>query len=181
MCMNACQVSTKSDQLHRVATAKHVIGGPGAKNLQLQSASQGRVDADVLALSSRYDVAELSCAATIASAALDLGDHDLCNLGDIAYVCGYPYKLGDKPTLSLGHISKLNAEYKGETGLIQVSGAAINPGNSGGPVTNCDGMVIGILTMKVVKTDTQNIAFAEPIGRALLELNAVAEAATRSH
>lgn len=94
-------------------------------------------------------------------------------ISDEVFVCGYPEALGSKPTISLGHISKLNADFNGSSGLIQISSAAVNPNNSGGPVTDYRGNVIGVLVLRGDADRFQNIAFVEPIHRALRELGAL--------
>lgn len=47
-------------------------------------------------------------------------------------------------------------------GLIQFSAAA-SPGSSGGPLVNADGLVIGIVTLKIVLPGVEGLSFAVPV------------------
>ena len=122
-------------------------------------------------MASSFDVQLLEPETEFTGQSFDMGRVEISELGDQVFVCGYPDKLGDKPTISTGHISKLNAEYKNNSGLIQFSSAAVNRKNSGGPVTDYNGNVVGVLVMRTESGEkTLNVAFAEPLERALKEL-----------
>ena len=56
--------------------------------------------------------------------------------------------------------------------LIQTN-AAVNPGNSGCPLLNERGQVIGIVNMKMTKTNYDGIGFAIPINGAMEVLNEI--------
>jgi S1-C subfamily serine protease len=155
----------KHGQTQYLATAKHVTDGKGER-FEVFHNDHSLFHCKTTELYS-HDIQILEIERKIELPSLSLGDSDLLELTDEIYVSGYPHKLGVRPTISLGHISKINASYEDEMGLIQISSAAINPKNSGGPVINEQGEVIGLLTSRAKNSGDglQNIAFAEPINR----------------
>jgi len=161
--------SSKIDGQPVLLTCEHVVKAARG-NLLVVDSNGNRRNVKVTYRSKSVDVALLEFTDDLRSVehALEIGREDLLEVDDKVFVCGYPKRLGGTPTLSSGHVSKLDAEFDNGNGYIQISGAAINPNNSGGPVTDSFGRVLGMLTMRGAKDDRlQNISFAEPIGRVI--------------
>ena len=109
--------------------------------------------------------------------AMELGDSDKLEVGDLAIAIGNPLGLDYQRTMTEGIISGLNrtltvnstSSYTGRSEkvtmdhLIQTS-AAINRGNSGGPLLDSSGRVIGINTLK--EGTGEALGFAIPINSA---------------
>lgn len=68
--------------------------------------------------------------------------------------------LGMQNTVTRGIISAVGPYPELGPGTWIQTDASINPGNSGGPLLNSHGQVIGMNTIKVVKTGVQGIGFA---------------------
>ncbi|MDA0767161.1 MAG: trypsin-like peptidase domain-containing protein [Verrucomicrobia bacterium] len=82
--------------------------------------------------------------------------------GEVCYALGSP--AGGEGALSNsitnGVISAARRDIEGDP-LIQFS-APVNPGNSGGPLCDAEGMIVGVVTMKLEQRE--GIAFAIPFG-----------------
>lgn len=138
-------------------TAAHVVSG--ADQVQAKLASGIELEARVLRINRRFDVALIripgsghQCLAT------DLAEDP--PVGSDVFVIGSP--LGDEYELSVtkgvvsGHRTVQGVR------MIQTD-ASTNPGNSGGPLLAPDGRVAGILTQKVFGLGIEGMAFALPI------------------
>jgi putative serine protease PepD len=84
---------------------------------------------------------------------LALCDHGV-EVGESVLVVGSPYGL--KGTAATGIVSAIRPNF------IQFS-APVSPGSSGGPVIAEDGMVVGIVDLKVVSAAAEGLAFAVPV------------------
>ena len=98
--------------------------------------------------------------------AIEIGDSDAINVGDIAIAIGNPGGLDFMGSTSQGIISGLNRSVQTEgsyedLSLIQTD-AAINPGNSGGALCDINGKLIGINSVKLVETGYESMGFAIP-------------------
>lgn len=98
--------------------------------------------------------------------AIEIGDSDAINVGDIAIAIGNPGGLDFMGSTSQGIISGLNRSVQTEDSyedlsLIQTD-AAINPGNSGGALCDINGKLIGINSVKLVETGYEGMGFAIP-------------------
>lgn len=94
----------------------------------------------------------------------ELGDSSSVAVGEFAMAVGNP--LGMQSSVTAGMIGAVDREITDSDGktykLIQTD-AAINSGNSGGPLVNINGEVIGITSMKLVKSGVEGMGFALPI------------------
>jgi serine protease Do len=103
--------------------------------------------------------------------AVELGDSDNLEVGDVVLAIGNPFGVGQ--TVTSGIIS---ATGRGSLGLdyedmIQTD-AAINPGNSGGALVDAEGRLIGINTAILSRSGgNQGIGFAVPanLARSVME------------
>lgn len=77
--------------------------------------------------------------------------------GDDVFAIGNP--LGLERSVSQGIISTRNRSFEGQT-FIQTT-AEINPGNSGGPLFNLRGEVVGVISMKLMRSE--GLGFAIPM------------------
>jgi len=94
--------------------------------------------------------------------ALELGDSDKMEVGDIVLAIGNPYGIGQ--TVTMGIISATGRATMGLSyeDFIQTD-AAINPGNSGGALIDTEGQFIGINTAIYSRSGgNQGIGFAIP-------------------
>ena len=107
--------------------------------------------------------------------AIDIGDSDAINVGDLAVAIGNPGGMMYMGSVTSGIISGLNRElYDQSNGegnseslnLIQTD-AAINPGNSGGALVDSNGHLIGINTLKIVSEGYESLGFAIPVNKAM--------------
>ncbi|MBR5280559.1 MAG: trypsin-like peptidase domain-containing protein [Clostridia bacterium] len=99
--------------------------------------------------------------------AVELGNSDTLQVGDIAIALGNPGGLQFLGSVSQGIISGLNRTIQTESAyenlsLIQTD-AAINPGNSGGALVDVSGKLIGINSAKLVAEEYEGIGFAIPV------------------
>ena len=111
--------------------------------------------------------------------AIDIGNSDEINVGDLAVAIGNPGGMVYMGSVTAGIISGLNREVYDEGGsnsnseklkLIQTD-AAINPGNSGGALVNSSGELIGINTLKIVSEGYEGLGFAIPVNKAMEVVN----------
>jgi len=109
--------------------------------------------------------------------AAEIGDSDELVVGEWAIAIGNPFGFyieGNEPTVTVGVISALHRDIKGDDvtqgiykDMIQTD-AAINPGNSGGALVNALGQVIGINTFIFTPGGGNvGIGFAIPIDTAV--------------
>ncbi|HET8935995.1 MAG TPA: trypsin-like peptidase domain-containing protein [Polyangiales bacterium] len=136
------------DRQGHIVTNFHVI--KGASHARVTFSDQSTVNADLVGLSPRNDLAVLRVTGVPANVApLALGTSRDLVVGQDVIAIGSPF--GFDYTLSTGVISGLGREIEGAGGLpiigaIQTD-AAINPGNSGGPLLDSSGRLVGINTM----------------------------------
>lgn len=98
----------------------------------------------------------------------ELGDSSTLEVGELAVAIGSPMGTDYAGSVTAGIISGLNRElFVGNRSmkLIQTD-AAINPGNSGGALVNSEGKVVGINTLKLVRSQVEGMGFAIPINEA---------------
>ncbi len=91
--------------------------------------------------------------------AAKLGDSDELNLGDDVVAIGNP--MGLETSVSKGVVSGLNRQVYDDNSVSAIqTDTAINSGNSGGGLFNMYGEVVGIVNMKLVNDNAENLSFA---------------------
>jgi Do/DeqQ family serine protease len=128
-----------------VVTNHHVVDGADAVKISL--ADRREFDAEVLIRDQRSDLAVLRIKdGRERFPAVELGDSDSAEVGDIVLAIGNPFGVGQ--TVTQGIVSAVARTQIGVSDyqfFIQTD-AAINPGNSGGALVDLAGRLVGINT-----------------------------------
>jgi Do/DeqQ family serine protease len=145
-----------------VVTNNHVI--EGANDIKVALADKREFEAEIVLKDTRADLVVLRLKdAHERFPALELGDSDQVQVGDVVLAIGDPFGVGQ--TVTHGIVSALARTQVGITDyqfFIQTD-AAINPGNSGGALVDLSGRVIGINTAIFSRSGgSQGIGFAIP-------------------
>lgn len=143
-----------------IATNLHVIGEARRLQIEMNDGSLHAVT-EVHGTDAQHDLALLQIDAKNLKP-LSLGDSEKVRQGESVVAMGAPEGLGF--SIVQGVLSATR-EIDGND-MLQVA-IPIEKGNSGGPLLNTQGQVIGLLTLKHIKTD--NLGFAMPVN-ALKEL-----------
>ena len=157
-----------------VLTNHHVIDN--ASNITVEFMDDVEVKATVVGSDVYADIAVLKIEKVDGIKAVELGKSEDMKLGDTVFAIGTPIDFSYKGTVTRGIVSGLNrlvsisieSNYTDDYIMkaIQID-APINSGNSGGPLCNANGEVIGVNTMKIASSTTENIGFSIPIEDAL--------------
>ena len=159
-----------------VVTNAHVIAGGLSAWVALDTGEV--LDAELVGFDSNEDLALLKLVDGQGLPAAQLGDSDVCVVGDQVYAIGNPLGVEQRGTLTNGLISAIDRQVtmEGRVMTMLQTTAALNNGNSGGPLINDQGQVIGINTMKMSggKTATatvEGLGFAVPTRRVVAVIN----------
>ena len=131
-----------------IITNAHVISG--GKSCWIALDTGYPYDARLVGYDEDQDLAVLKAVDAEDLPVAEFGDSGQCRVGDTAYAIGNP----------------LGVELRGTLTIIQTN-AALNSGNSGGPLINQYGQVIGINTLKMSGTGSEEEATVEGLGFAL--------------
>lgn len=147
-----------------ILTNSHVIGDGNAETINVLFENGEELKGELLWYDDGIDLAIVKVEKT-GLKAVELGDSDALQIGEIAIAIGNPLGLDFQRTVTSGIISGLNRSiqvdrYNVIEELIQTD-ASINPGNSGGPLLNSKGEVIGINTAKI--KSGEGLGFSIPI------------------
>jgi Do/DeqQ family serine protease len=145
-----------------VVTNNHVI--EGASEVKVSLADKRELEAEIVLKDSRTDLAVLRLKAERERfPALELGNSDELQVGDVVLALGNPFGVGQ--TVTHGIVSALARTQVGISDyqfFIQTD-AAINPGNSGGALADMAGRLVGINTAIFSRSGgSQGIGFAIP-------------------
>lgn len=145
-----------------IVTNNHVI--EGATEVKVSLADKRELEADIVLKDSRTDLAVLRIKdAREKFPALEFGNSDDLQVGDLVLAVGNPFGVGQ--TVTHGIVSALARTQVGITDyqfFIQTD-AAINPGNSGGALVDLTGKLVGINTAIFSRSGgSQGIGFAIP-------------------
>ncbi len=146
-----------------VVTNNHVI--EGASEVKVALADKREFEAELVLKDARSDLAVLRLKdGREQFPAIDLGNSDELQVGDLVLAIGNPFGVGQ--TVTHGIVSALARTQVGVTDFqffIQTD-AAINPGNSGGALVDLKGRLAGINTAIFSRSGgSQGIGFAIPV------------------
>jgi Do/DeqQ family serine protease len=146
-----------------VVTNFHVI--EGASEIKVSLADKREFEAEIVLKDARSDLAVLRLLEVKEKfPAIELGDSDALQVGDVVLAIGNPFGVGQ--TVTHGIVSALARTQVGITDyqfFIQTD-AAINPGNSGGALVDLAGRLIGVNTAIFSRSGgSQGIGFAVPV------------------
>jgi len=145
-----------------VVTNQHVI--EGMTEVKVALGDKREFDADIVLRDPRSDLAILRLKGIKGLPAIELGNSDAIDVGDLVLAIGNPFGVGQ--TVTSGIVSALSrtqisgSDYQ----LFIQTDAAINPGISGGALVDVNGRLIGINTAIYSKSGGSNgIGFAIPV------------------
>jgi len=146
-----------------VVTNNHVI--EGADQVKVSFPDKREFEAEIVLKDARSDLAVLRIGDKRERfTAIDLGDSDALQVGDVVLALGNPFGVGQ--TVTHGIVSAVARTQVGITDyqfFIQTD-AAINPGNSGGALVDLSGRLVGINTAIFSRSGgSQGIGFAIPV------------------
>lgn len=109
-----------------------------------------------------------------------IGTSEKSKIGDTVFTIGSPLGYEYRGTVTDGILSGKDREVtvsisSSDDWIMKVlqTNAAVNPGNSGGPLLNAQGEVIGIISLKLVETEVENMGFAIPIEYAMSHIDSL--------
>jgi len=146
-----------------VMTNNHVI--EGASEVKVALSDKREFEAEIVLKDARTDLAVLRVKdGREKFSALELGNSDELQVGDVVLAIGNPFGVGQ--TVTHGIVSALARTQVGITDyqfFIQTD-AAINPGNSGGALVDTAGRLVGLNTAIYSRSGgSQGIGFAIPV------------------
>jgi len=146
-----------------VMTNNHVI--EGASEVKVALSDKREFEAEIVLKDARTDLAVLRVKdGREKFTALELGNSDELQVGDVVLAVGNPFGVGQ--TVTHGIVSALARTQVGITDyqfFIQTD-AAINPGNSGGALVDTAGRLVGLNTAIFSRSGgSQGIGFAIPV------------------
>lgn len=145
-----------------IVTNQHVI--EGMTEIKIALSDKREFAAEIVLRDPRTDLAVLKLQGISRLAAIELGDSDGIEVGDLVLAIGNPFGVGQ--TVTQGIVSALARTQVGAADyqfFIQTD-AAINPGNSGGALVDVDGRLVGINTAIFSQSGgSHGIGFAIPV------------------
>ena len=156
-----------------ILTNHHVIDG--ATRIILVRSDDKEIEAEVLGSDEYLDLAVLKIKKGDVIDTAVIGTSENSKIGDTVFTIGSPLGYEYRGTVTDGILSGKNrmvaVSISGNTNdyvmKVLQTNAAVNPGNSGGPLLNAKGEVIGIISLKLVQTEVENMGFAIPIEYAM--------------
>jgi serine protease Do len=149
----------------------HVVNG--ASKIKVVRSDDKVVSATYVSGDEYLDVAVLKIDASSVLAVAEVGSSTNARLGDTVFTVGTPVDYQYRGTVTRGILSgkdrlvslSLSSNSNIDDYVLKVlqTDASINPGNSGGPLVDSNGKVIGINSLKIVKSEIEGMGFALPI------------------
>ena len=165
------------DKYGYILTNHHVVDG--ATKLSLIRSDDKEIEGIVLGSDEYLDLAVVRIDKNDVIDKAIISTSENSKIGDTVFTIGSPLGYEYRNTVTDGILS-------GKDRMITVSisgtsddwvmkvlqtNAAVNPGNSGGPLLNAQGEVIGIISLKLVQSEVENMGFAIPIEYAMSHIN----------
>jgi Do/DeqQ family serine protease len=145
-----------------VVTNNHVIDG--MTDVKVALSDRREFEAEIILRDPRTDLAILRLKGGKDFPALEVGDSDALEVGDVVLAIGNPFGVGQ--TVTQGIISALARTQVGisDYGFFIQTDAAINPGNSGGALVDMNGRLTGINSAIYSRSGgSVGIGFAIPV------------------
>lgn len=144
-----------------IVTNHHVI--KGADSVKISLADGREFECEIILKDEKSDLAILRTKEKQNFPAIQMGDSEAVEVGDLVLAIGNPFGVGQ--TVTSGIVSAVARSRRGisDFGFFLQTDASINPGNSGGALVDMDGRLIGINTAIYSKSGGSNgIGFAIP-------------------
>ena len=161
-----------------VVTNFHVI--EGMTSVKVALSDRHEYEADIVLRDQRTDLAVLRLKGASALPAMELGDSDALEVGDLALALGNPFGVGQ--TVTQGIISAVARTQIGisDYGFFIQTDAAINPGNSGGALVDMQARLVGINSAIFSKSGgSVGIGFAIPVNMVKIVVAAARSGGTK--
>lgn len=171
-------VYKSDDKYAYVMTNHHVIDG--ASKVTLIRSDDKEINGKVLGSDEYLDLAVVQIAKSDMIDKVAIGTSEKSKLGDTVFTIGSPLGYEYRGTVTDGILSGKDrsvtvtiASSNDWVMKVLQTNAAVNPGNSGGPLLNAEGEVIGIISLKLVQTEVENMGFAIPIEYAMTHIDSL--------
>ena len=169
------------DKYGYIMTNHHVI--EGAETINITYSDDTETTAKVVGSDEYADIAFLKVDKDTIKSVATIGKSTDVKVGDTVFTIGSPMGKNFRGTVTRGILSgkdrmvsvSINGSSADWIMNVMQTDAAINPGNSGGPLSNANGEVIGINSMKIVQNTIEGIGFAIPIEDAINYANSLRE------
>lgn len=158
-----------------ILTNNHVI--ENADSVRVVFTNNNSVEAKVVGSDKYADIAVLTVDSKNILSVAELGNNSSSRIGDTVFAVGAPIDSSAYSwTVTRGilsgkdrmvEVSLTNSSVSDWVMSVLQTDAAINSGNSGGPLSNSNGEVIGITSMKLASSQIEGMGFAIPIEDAL--------------
>ena len=165
------------DKYGYILTNHHVIDG--ASKVTLIRSDDKEIDGNVLGSDVYLDLAvvRINKDEVIDKSVISTSENS--KIGDTVFTIGSPLGYEYRGTVTDGILSgkdrMVSVSISGNTTdyvmKVLQTNAAVNPGNSGGPLLNSKGEVIGIISLKLVQNEVENMGFAIPIEYAMSHID----------
>lgn len=158
-----------------ILTNNHVIESGDA--IRVVFTNNNSVEAKIVGSDKYADIAVLTVDSKNVLSVAELGNNTSSRIGDTVFAVGAPIDSSAYSwTVTRGilsgkdrmvEVSLTNSSISDWVMSVLQTDAAINSGNSGGPLSNSNGEVIGITSMKLASSQIEGMGFAIPIEDAL--------------
>lgn len=160
-------------------TNHHVI--EDSDKITLIRSDDVEIEATLLGSDEYLDLAVLRIKKSDSLDVCVIGSSEDAKLGDTVFTIGSPLGYEYRGTVTDGILSgkdrmvtvSLSGTSNDWVMKVLQTNAAVNPGNSGGPLLNSSGEVIGIISLKLVQTEVENMGFAIPIEYAMSHIESL--------